>query len=178
MRSFNFLAHLAHARRLTAEAGGKSGGETAPKQTLEEQLTSARSELDTLKPQVTSLTAARDKAVSDLTAAQAENTRLEAQFTEATNTATAAIASRDKALADLATMTADRDAHQTRASKAETNVTRLETLCGVKGIDPKSAIPAIEQPNSEEKTLTRAAFDKLTPAAKSEFSRKGGKITD
>lgn len=178
MRSFNFLAHLAHARRLTAEAGGKSGGDTTPKQTLEEQLTSARSELDTLKPQVTSLTAARDKAVSDLTAAQSENTRLTAQFTEATNTAAAAVATRDKALADLSTMTADRDSHQTRASKAETNVTRLESLCGVKGIDPKQAASAIDQPDAKDKTLTRAEFEKLTPAAQAKHCSQGGKITD
>jgi chromosome segregation ATPase len=86
--------------------------------------------------------------------------------------ATAGIAERDQKIAGLST---DLGTASARAEQAENNLARLEGLAGVRGIDSKLAIHG-KQP--AEKTITKAEFDKLSPLAKSEFFRNGGKLTD
>lgn len=105
--------------------------------TLEQQLTALRSESEGLRGQITALTAERD-------AARSEVASLTGQFNAATQTATTATADLATARANFATVTGERDTARTALASASANITRLETLCGVKGVNPSAAVPAIE----------------------------------
>lgn len=76
-----------------------------------------KAERDNLTAQFTELTVAANKAKSDLTAAQTSITSL--------------LAERDEAKKFLAT--------------ASGNITRLEALCGVKGVNASAAVPGMEE---------------------------------
>lgn len=119
----------------TPTDGGGGGG---AKPTLEEQLSKARSDLAASKTQVDALTKERDDA-------KAEATRVSGQFDAATKEATDAKAENTKLKADVSTITADRDAIKTKLTTAETNITRLETLCAVKGVDKNATVPLAEE---------------------------------
>lgn len=112
--------------------------------TLEEKLTSAKSIIGTLFAKVASivgLTKERDDA-------KAESTRLQQQFDEAKtgweNEKTAHATTK----ASLTTVTSERDTEKAGRATAETNVSRLESLCQLKGIDPKAAV-ASQTPGSK-----------------------------
>jgi hypothetical protein len=88
-------------------------------------------------------------------AAVAERDALQAQFDAATTAAAEAnqrvealTADLTAAQADVARITADLATSDQNLTTATGNVTRLEALCGVRGIDPAAAIPVIPSANS------------------------------
>jgi hypothetical protein len=112
-----------------------------------------------------------------LQTATSEQAKLQGQFDAATAEAA-------KFKAELATMTTNRDtektradSEKTRADRADGNVTRLESLCQLRGIDPNAAVaPAAAA--SEKKTMLRGDFDKLSSADQRAFIKGGGKLTN
>ncbi len=119
------------------DAGG-GGAPAKPKATLEEQLTSARSERDTANGLVASLTTERDTARS-------ERDNLQTQFNVATAAATTANTERDTARGQVTGLTTERDTARNERDTARSNVSRLETLCGVKGVDHRAVPPALAE---------------------------------
>lgn len=108
---------------------------------------------------------------------QAEVTRLAGQFAELEKTAKQSAADLVTAQAAIKQITLERDAAQGNLTTERANISRLEALCGVKGIDPSKAI-AVEAEAPANKTLTRAAFDKLSYPERNAFFRNGGKLTE
>lgn len=155
----SILAKSAAKFFLAPENGGGSGGGV----TLEEQLSQARADLATAQGSVTALTTERDTARSQITSLTAERDNLQAQFDSLTTTAndlraqvTSLTGERDTARTELATAKGD-------LTLATANVTRLEKLCGVKGINPSAAAPAIEQPANDRQALV-ARLESATDA--------------
>lgn len=144
------------------------GGAPAPKGTLEEQLTAARSELATANASlatanasVTSLTAERDSARS-------ERDQLQSQFNELTTTANQLRTDLAAANASVASLTTERDGLKSTLTTANANVTRLEALCGVKGLDPKASIPSV--PEAAGAPKSEAEFTRAVASAKDNAS--------
>ena len=84
-------------------------------------------------------------------AAESERDSLRGQFEAATTSVDAMRAERDAALTELATareestrLSAERDEVTGRATRAEENVTRLERLCQVRGVDSKAAVTSVD----------------------------------
>lgn len=134
---------------LAPETGGGSGGSANPPGTLEEQLTAARNDLTTARASIASVTTERDTARSELATAQTEVTRLTNQFTTLTTTASASAAEVTRLTSELSTVTAARDTVTRDLTTANTNITRLEALCGVQGIDSKKIPAAIPEPGAK-----------------------------
>lgn len=160
-----------------ADTGGGSGGGEAPDapQTLEEQLTSLRSELGTVRGDL----AARDASISTLTqerdAAQSEVTRLTEQFNLATQAATEAQNKVTALTADVTARDTTINSLTSERDTARTNITRLETLCGVKGIDPKSAPAPAGSPEGFGRTAAVVANEiksEKDPAKRAELMRE------
>ncbi len=160
---------------MCAKDGGEFGGGKPP--TLEDQLTQLRADLSAAQASITSLTSERDTARTDLTAAQAEVTRLTAQFTALTTTATAAQADVMRLTGELSAMTTARDTVARERDTATTNVSRLEALCGVKGIDPKAAVPHVNEPEAKASIadLTAEMQAAKTPEARAAVAAKAAK---
>jgi chromosome segregation ATPase len=144
---------------LGPDNGGGSGSASKPKTLAESHaaLDSLRAELATAQASITSITAERDSARNDLAS-------LKTQFDAATTAATEANTQRDTARAELATaqasitaLTKERDDARADVTKANGTIQRLEKLCGVKGIDPKSAAPEITEEAEAGTTEERLA---------------------
>jgi hypothetical protein len=148
-------------------------------------LADAKTELKAVRDDRDKAEADFAQATADLAAARAENTRLAEQF----NAATAAAEQSRAALAD---MTAARDlavSENTRTlgqlTAANSNVSRLEQLCKLKGVSPSAAVPLVEVEASEDDErakLVKALESASTPLAKGQaaealrkfdLSRKG-----
>lgn len=89
------------------------------------------------------MTAAR-KSHGDLTAS---HDQLKAQFEALTLSANTLKTELKTAQDDLAARAADLVSTRTALTSAQSSVSRLEALCGVKGVDPTSAVPVVEDPN-------------------------------
>jgi chromosome segregation ATPase len=142
MKLHRHLAGPAASFFLAPDQGGGTGGNG---QTLEQQLSQLRTDLTTAQSSIQSLTRERDQAVSDLTTRTTERDQLQSQFDELTTTA-------NDLRTQLTTVTGERDTARSELSTARNNltlasanVTRLEKLCGVKGIDQKTAVPSVDQ---------------------------------
>lgn len=118
-----------------ADKGGSTGESGTKPLSIEVQLTNAKSELATVQGNLSTITGERDTLTT-------ERDNLKSQFDELTKTANQHVADLATVRAELATaqgtvtsVTAERDS-------AFQNVTRLEALCGVKGIAKNAAVPA------------------------------------
>jgi hypothetical protein len=150
----------------------------SPAATLEQKLTEAQNSL-------TAITGERDTALStvaDITqqrdAALAESTNLKAQFdaltvsSQALNTELVSVkAERDAKLIELT-------AANSKLTAEQENRTRLETLCGINGIDPKNAVPASKKESPTAVTVSLADFLAMPPKEQLAASQRGIKITD
>lgn len=81
--------------------------------------------------------------------------------------------------AKMNAIAAERDAFRARAERAEADLIKVsETLANLersKGLAPASVVPEVKPQAS---VLTKAEFDALSPYAKSEFFRRGGKLSE
>lgn len=145
--SYLFELNAARARTFRNTPTDKPGA--APKGTLEEQLTQARADLAAAQGQVSSITAERDTATSRVTAVTAERDTLQGQFDSLTTSANELRTQLSTAQGQVTSLTVERDGLNAQLTSANTNVSRLEKLCGVKGVDPKSSVPAIDEPAAE-----------------------------
>lgn len=161
---------LPHARTMGSvpNPAAAAPGQTP---TIEEQLTSARADLTSAQSQITTLTSERDQARTDLTAAQGQVTSLQSQFDVLQTTANDLRAQLTAAQSQVTTLTSERDQAQGSLKTANENVSRLEALCGVKGIDPKSAVPS--GPSTPENSGKSASdFEERYKSAKSDKERE------
>lgn len=132
MKFNNHSVIVLSSKFFTPDKGGEAGGSKTL--SIEEQLTSAKTEIATLTSSNATLTKERDDA-------RTETANLKSQFDSATQAARDAQSERDTARNELViarqqitSISAERDA-------AKENVSRLETLCGVKGISKDAAVP-------------------------------------
>lgn len=159
---------------LAPDTGAGSGGVSRPA-TLADALTA----YDSAVSAATAAEGARAKAAADLDAAaterdaaKAESQRLQAQFDAATKTAADANTSLATVRGELAALATERDTARTSLATAAGNVTRLETLCGLKGIDASSAVPAEVRPAAGAAgTVTEAEFEIRMKACKNHGER-------
>jgi chromosome segregation ATPase len=135
-------------------------GESSAKN-LDQRLADAKASLVDIQTQVDSVTREREQELTD---AKAEVTRLTEQFNSATTTATAAQSEVTRLTSELATMTAARDTATNGLTRANDNVSRLEKLCGLNGVDPNQAVPSQSQQQSAgllDKFLKASPTDKV-----------------
>jgi chromosome segregation ATPase len=172
-----------------ADKGGSTGGQAAGESnpnaepanpteenepeptgnTLEEKLSSAKTIIGQLFSRAKSL-AGLTKERDD---AQAESARLQQQFDAATGEATSAKNELATVKGELATAKSTIASITSERDTAQGNVTRLETLCGVKGIDSSKTVPPASEPDSADSKGAQLAeqWSKLKGKAKSEFYR-------
>lgn len=146
---------------LAADKGGGSGSTVA---TIEEQLSSAKADLIKVNTQVDSLTKERDDA-------NKKAGDLQAQFDSATKSATDAQAELKTVKGELETAKTTINNLTSERDDQSKNIVRLETLCGVKGVDPKSAVP----PQSSDQAGGDHVYDqwqKATGAMKTRLFRE------
>lgn len=125
-----FAAMIFHA----PETDGKTG--SSKPATLEDKLAAAEKARDEHKASLDLVTKERDDLKS-------ERDNIQNQFNALT---TAANKSKDdlKISQDAVTsLTKERDDLKEKSTKDATNITRLESLCGVKGVDHNSAVPTV-----------------------------------
>lgn len=173
------------------KGGGSGGGEPTPPpepdpteeneptpvgNTIEEKLTSAK----TIIGQLFSRAKALAGLAKERDDARAESTRLQQQFDAVTQEATDAKSELGTTKGELATaqknvtsLTAERDT-------AAGNVSRLEKLCGVKGIDPNQVVPPAGAPaeNDKDGAALFEQYSQLEGAAPHKFYRKHKKELD
>lgn len=133
------------------------------------------------------------EALAEIDTLKAEVSNRESELAELTNKVSVA----EAALQEAATATAElRNSYATAQAEIETlkaevaKIPDLEAAAAVSiertANEAARLLAASGHPapiegiddREEGKTMTRAEFDKLTPAAKSEFSKGGGKLTD
>lgn len=159
MRILNFLSATpfvpCHLMAAPVEGfGGPASTATAPPSwappsaapeatgdTLESKLASAATHIK-------SLFANLGLALSAFTAIQTDHKTLEGQFNSLKETAQLEKDEHGKTKGLLETEKTNHTATSGKLVSAESNVTRLETLCGLKGIDPNQAIAA--QPEAKD----------------------------
>lgn len=137
---------------------------------------------------------------ADLEAAQSQIESLSNDLTAAQSELTAErgiVAAHAQTIVDLqsqvSTLTAEREQFETQATQAQSRIVELETavttanesaavkaseLLAASGhVAPVEATDAIIT-NTDSKKKTREEFNAMTPREKSDFSKKGGRITE
>lgn len=96
-----------------------------------------RASVADLTGKLAAISGERDQIKGQFDALAAEATQLKGEITRITG--------------EIDTLTASRDEQESRAVAAEGNVSRLEKLCGVRGVDPKAAASSgSESPSAVE----------------------------
>lgn len=132
------------------EGGG--GGGNPP--TLESQLTSARTDLTAAQSQVSTITSERDTARAQLLSITTERDQLRGQFDALTTSANQLRTDLTAAQSQVGTLTSERDTARNSEALATANVTRLETLCNIRGVDSKQAVKVGETSAPAQSTAT------------------------
>lgn len=154
------LRHLRSYRSpllLTPADDNKGGGGGGKNLTIEEQLSSARNDLQV----------ALDKAArfeQQLKDEQADKGKLQSQFDAATKEATDAktkLADVEGKLSDANVKIADLEA---KNKNFASSVTRLEKLCDVKGVDRNAAVPPLDEKSGNDAHV----FDQWVKADRAE----------
>ncbi len=159
-----------HLKTLGIFFAPEKGGETNPggKPTLEQQLATANSELTKATDSLNAITVERDKSAADLVSVTTERDNLKAQFDQATTSAESLRKELADANSKVTSITVERDAAQKSLNSTNENVTRLEKLCSLRGIDPKSAVPPEGEPQNPTST---SEFQAKLASAKSQEDR-------
>lgn len=131
---------------LSPETGLPAGGAAADAPAKPRTLAEAGARIAALEADLVTANEARATAENNLTAAttraetaEANLTTVTGQFEAATQAANDAQAALATANTKIGTLTGERDTAQGALATANGHVSRLEALCGVKGIDPKAA---------------------------------------
>jgi hypothetical protein len=162
----------------TADKGGSaSGGGPAPSPTIEQQLTQSRDDLAAAQSTLNALTSERDTLASQVASLTTERDQIKSQFETLTVTATETKTKLSAAESAVASLTTERDGFKSKLDTATSHVTRLESLCGVKGVDPAHVPPALP-PESAVKQMKLSAFNALSHAQRTAFIDEGGKLVD
>lgn len=170
-RSLFYLGILSQA--FLAPATDNGGGTPEPKAEEPKTLPQAKARITELDGQLATETQRANTEQARAEKAEAEVTRLTEQFNSATQAAQDAQAQLATANASIATITGERDTARADLTTATANVTRLEALCGVRGIDPKAAVPAeagAQTSDSDEGKYR--AWQKATGAEKTKLFRE------
>lgn len=159
---------LSHKFFAADKGEGTGGGGNKPL-SIEDQLTAAKLELTTVQGNLSTLTGERDKLVI-------ERDNLKSQFDELTKTANAHVADLATVRSELATAQGTITSITGERDSAFQNVTRLEALCGVKGIAKTAAVPAApDAPAMSEADFGTRINSAKTPAERaaivSEFEK-------
>lgn len=176
--SFHSSILLCAAVFLSADkdpAGG-SATDAEPKTLADAKaaLTKAQADAKSAKDALAAVEKERDDAKATATDAKAAADKVAGQFAELEKTAAQTAKDLATAQATIKQTALERDAAQGKLVTAEQNITRLESLCGVKGIDPKSAVTT--ESNEAPKRVSTAEMQRRYDAAKSDSERKA--ITD
>lgn len=150
------------------KGGGTSGGNPTPQPaslTLEQQLTKARDDLAASQGQVTSLTSARDQLQSQVTALTTERDQIKGQFDSLTTTANDTKTKLTAAENQVTSLTTERDGFKSKLDTAQSNIARLESLCGVKGVDPNAVPPNLPEDSKGERLTMKQWEDRRNAAA-------------
>lgn len=132
----------------------------APKGTLEDQLRAAQSEIARLAP-----------LESSLQTVTKERDDLRSQFSALETTANQTKTELATAQGTIGTLTKERDTARNEATTAQGNVSRLESLCQLRGVSTTAAVP----PQSEQAPIVGHVYDQwqaATGAAKSALWRE------
>lgn len=153
--------------RNTPKDSGGGGTPTPPPTslTLEQQLTKARDDLAGAQGQVTSLTTDRDQLASQVTALTTERDQIKGQFDSLTITANDTKTKLTATEGQVTSLTTERDGLKTQLSTAGSNISRLESLCGVKGIDPAAVPPTLPEDSKGERLTMKQWEDRRNAAA-------------
>ncbi len=160
---------LAASWQMLHEQQQQEGPAAPPKKlTLEEQLTSAREDLATAQSSLDAVTRERDTAKSDVTRLTSERDNLQTQFDALTTEANRVKGDLTTAQSTIVTLTSERDNHKTASETKDKRIANLESLCGVKGVNPQAAPPAVDNPTGEvSEAQWQARYDAATtPEAK------------
>lgn len=172
MRNFLRFVPFVLCSLLSPDLGGGGGGSPAPDaaapeptgNTLEEKIASAKSIIGNFFKQVTQLT-------SDLAAKVKAYTTLEGQFNDLKTTAETEQKAHVTTKGLLDTEKTEHTKTSGKLAAADANVTRLESLCKLKGIDSAQAVPPTPAPAAK---VSAASFDARIKAEKDPIAR--GKI--
>ena len=152
-----------------ADKGGSTGESGTKPLSIEDQLSAAKSELATAQGNLSTITGERDKVVI-------ERDNLKSQFDELTKTASAHKTDLDTVRGELATANGTIKTITGERDSAFQNVSRLEALCGVKGISKTAAAPTVpDAPAMSEADFGARINSAKTPAERaaivSEFEK-------
>lgn len=147
---------LATASGLTITENTSEADVTAAINKLTSDATALKGKVTAAEGQVTALTTERDGIKSQFDALTLAANDHKAKLTTAEGQVTALTTERDGVKAQLAT--------------ASGSITRLEQLCAVKGLDPKSAPPKVEDPQADN--LTEAQWEAKLQAASTAAAQK------
>jgi hypothetical protein len=137
---------------LAPDTGGGSGGGPAPATPPEPTGTSHEEKLSSAKTIIGDLFKKLGTSLADLTKAQGDYKTLEGQFSSLKDTAEQEKTGHATTKGLLET---EKGAHTATSGKlvtAEKNVTRLESLCNLKGIDPNQVVPPAPAAKTGEQT--------------------------
>ena len=150
--------------------------------TIEQQLEEARTSLSELQTAQATAAADLEAARADVTSLTTERDNLQSQFDALTTEATTLRADLEAARGSISTLTRERDTANNELTAARSNVTRLETLCGVKGVNPKAAVPvAPDGPGTDTESRIadlQARLADASPTEKADIARQIRKLRD
>jgi len=155
------------------QAPKEGGGASDKKKPL-----SMEEQLESVKAAMASMTSERDALVSERDGLISERDTVKGQFDALSAEATTLRTDLTSARESITALTTERDTANGSLSIATENVSRLEKLCGVKGIDPKNAIAPGEQGEqaSDKESRITALQEKLPTASATEKFRIAGEI--
>ena len=156
MKFYNHSIIGLSSKFFAPDAGGTTGG--GKPLSIEDQLSSAKSELTTIQGNLSTITGERDKLVI-------EHGNLKSQFDELTKTANVHKTDLDTVRGELATLKGNLTSITGERDSAFQNVSRLEALCGVKGISKNAAAPTVpDAPAMSEADFGARINSAKTPA--------------
>jgi DNA repair exonuclease SbcCD ATPase subunit len=141
---------LARSTAFHAKADDAAGAPEKPKTLAEAhtRLTDLEGKVSAAEQRATDAEAKAETEKQRAERAEADLQSANSQFESATQAAEAAKAELATATATIGTITGERDTAKADLGKAQANITRLEKLCGLKGIDPSQAAEDIGEHSS------------------------------
>lgn len=146
--------------------------EAKPKATIEEKLKQSQSQIETLTSELTTARATIEATTKERDDALTEVQSIRGQFDAATQSAKEAQDLSKDLEVKLVNLTSENAEKDQKLEKAAENTKRLETLCGVKGINSAAAVPTLNENPGENDAQLLEQYQGLKGAAKTDFLRK------